>query len=69
MLRFPEIADVLLGPLEKDPIAEVSEEIKCFSNVKSCARIGGLLGPTGVFLIPLAKMRDPLCVTRVEVLE
>lgn len=68
-MRFPEIADVLLGPLEKDPKAEVSAEVKCFSNVKSCVRIDGLVGPREVFLMPLAKIRDPLCVTRVDVLE
>jgi hypothetical protein len=47
----------------------VSAEVKCFSNVKSCVRIDGLVGPREVFLIPLAKIRDPLCVTRVDVLE
>ena len=69
-LRFPEIADILLEPLEKGSPATVPAEVKCFPNINSsvCRDVFGI--PREVFLkVPLVKRIDPLSVTWVEDVE
>ena len=68
-LRFPEIADILLEPLEKGSPATVPAEVKCFPNINSsvCRDVFGM--PREVFLKPLVTIIDPLSVTWVEGVE
>ena len=69
-LRFPEIADILLEPLEKGSPATVPAEVKCFPNINSsvCRDVFGI--PREVFLkVPLVKIIDPLSVAWVEEVE
>ena len=68
-LRFPEIADILLEPLEKGSPATVPAEVKCFPNINSsvCRDVFGI--SREVFLKPLVTIIDPLSVTWVEGVE
>ena len=67
--RFPEIADILLEPLEKGSPARVPAEVKCFPNINSsvCRDVFGI--PREAFLKPLVKIIDPLSVAWVEEVE